>query len=399
VGQFDPSGRLRVAVHVGISLLTLVPGQVGGSETYVRGLLNRLAAGGSAGGVHGRDRYTVFANPDAAPTLEQYDCGPVEVRSLDQYRTGTSSIARLAAMLRARYLGRRLSRAARGGEPLDLVHFPLTVAIPRMPAPAVVTALDIQHELMPELFSATERGYRRLFYKTAIEEAAAVITISEFCKETIVERHDVEPDRVFVSHLAVDRALFNSSGADDERLLAGLSLPERFVVYPANLWPHKNHERLLDALALLPNEDVELLLTGQQYGRWPALQELAGRLGVERRVRHLGYVPRDVLPALYRAADGVVFPSLFEGFGLPPLEALSCGCPIAVAERGSLPEIVGDHAIAFDPTSATAIAHAIEELLASGRPAPDPGPAFWERYSWEHLADVHRGAYATVAQA
>jgi glycosyltransferase involved in cell wall biosynthesis len=389
------------AVHVGISLLTLVPGQVGGSETYVRGLLRRLALDPSAAPASSaEDRYTVLASPGAAPTLEQYDNGPVQVRSLDRYRPGSNSLARLAAMLKARYLGRRLSRAAasEAGRPLDLVHYPLTVAIPRLACPAVVTALDIQHELMPELFSSTERAYRRLFYATAIDRAAAVITISEFCKDTIVERHDVEADRVFVSHLAVDRELFSASGSDDEELLAGLSLPERFVVYPANLWPHKNHERLLDAVGMLGDEDLHLLLTGQQYGRWETLRGLAARLGVERRVRHLGYVPRDLVPALYRAAEGVVFPSLFEGFGLPPLEALSCGCPIAVAERGSLPEVVGEHAITFDPTSSQAIAHAIDVLLERGRPTPDPGREFWERYSWERLAGVHRTAYATVAQ-
>jgi glycosyltransferase involved in cell wall biosynthesis len=251
---------------------------------------------------------------------------------------------------------------------------------------------------MPELFSSTERAYRRLFYATAIDRAAAVITISEFCKETIVERHDVEADRVFVSHLAVDRELFSAAGSDDEALLAGLSLPERFIVYPANLWPHKNHERLLEAVGMLADDAVHLLLTGQQYGRWERLRDLAARLGVERRVRHLGYVSRDVVPALYRAAEGVVFPSLFEGFGLPPLEALSCGCPIAVSERGSLPEVVGEHAITFDPTSPEAIAQAIDALLEGGSPAASPGPEFWERYSWERLAEVHRTAYAAVAQ-
>ena len=195
-------------------------------------------------------------------------------------------------MLRARYLGRRLSQSAMhdAGRPLDLFDYPLTVAIPRLACPAVVTALDIQHELMPELFSSTERAYRRLFYATAIDQAAAVITISEFCKR---RRRPARRRRrhVYVSHLAVDRELFSASGPDDEALLAGLGLPERFVVYPANLWPHKNHERLLEAMGMLADDDVHLLLTGQQYGRWETLRDLADRLGVGRRVRHLGLSP------------------------------------------------------------------------------------------------------------
>ena len=109
-------------------------------------------------------------------------------------------------------------------------------------------------------------------------------------------------------------------------------------------------------------------------------------------MHHLGYVDREVLPALYRRAAGVVFPSLFEGLGIPPLEALSCGCAVAAAQVAALPEVLGRHAIWFDPTEPSAIAEGIASL-AAGRTPSLPGEEFWRSFTWEQTADVHRSAY------
>jgi glycosyltransferase involved in cell wall biosynthesis len=279
---------------------------------------------------------------------------------------------------------------------LDVVHHPLTVPIPR-PAgvPAVVTIHDLQHHEMPELFSRGERAFRRWAYDGSARSADAVITVSEHARQGVVGRLGVDPERVHAIPHGIDHARFNPMPGDaDERLRP--RLPERFVAYPANLWPHKNHERLVEAFARVGDRELALVLTGQDYGRLDRLRTAAARAGVGDRVVHLGYLRADEVPALLRAAEAMVFPSLYEGFGAPPLEAMACGCPVAASRAGSLAETVGDAALAMDARSADSIASAIErvtgdeELRDRLRAA---GTARAARFSWVSAARRHREVY------
>ena len=356
-------------MHVGFALLTLFPGRVGGSETNVRGLLGEFAAG------NGPERVTVLANRHVMAAYGA--AGPVEMHEVRSYRPGDGAPTRLLAMTAALAFPGRAARDVPGG--LDLVHYPVTVPIPRTELPAVVTLLDVQHHDLPGFFSRAEGMYRRRAYDRAARDADAVVTISEFSKGRIAETLGIEPERIEVVHLGVDRGRFSPDGPP-----TSLDLPERFLLYPANAWPHKNHERLLEALALAP--DVELVLTGQDYGRLGALPA---------RARHLGHVPHEQLPALLRAATGLIFPSLYEGFGMPPLEAMACGCPAAVADAGALPEVVGEAAITFDPREPEAIAAAMRALWA-GEQAPEPGLERARRFTWSAAAQRHREIYAGV---
>ncbi|HEX8854418.1 MAG TPA: glycosyltransferase, partial [Thermoleophilaceae bacterium] len=217
-------------MHVAIPMLTLVPGKMGGSETLTRGLLRGLAAAPGEG-----DRYTVVAEPEGAASLRPLVREPVELRTVGFPRRGDSAAARVASVVRARYAGGRLRRAVSeaAGGPIDVVHYALTVSVPELKLPRVVTVFDLQHELMPEFFSVAERAYRRVFYAGAIARADAIVTISEFSKQTIVERHRVDPERVVVAYQDVDRELFRPGPVSgDEALLEPLRLPERFVFYP-----------------------------------------------------------------------------------------------------------------------------------------------------------------------
>ncbi|MFL5825950.1 MAG: glycosyltransferase family 4 protein [Thermoleophilaceae bacterium] len=382
-------------MHVAIPMLTLVPGKMGGSETLTRGLVRGLSAAPGE-----EDRYTVVAEPEGAATLEPLAREPVEVRTVPFARRGGSAAARLASVVRARYAGAGLRRAVTtaAGEPIDVVHYALTVSVPELDLPRVVTVFDLQHELMPEFFSMAERAYRRVFYAGAIARADAIVTISEFSRQTIVERHGVDPERVVVAYQDVDRELFRPGPVPgDESLLAPLRLPERFVFYPANIWPHKNHERLIDAFAQSQDRELTLVLSGQDHGKLPELMEHAGRAGVADRVMHAGYVERAQLPAIYRRAVGVVFPSLFEGLGIPPLEAQACGCQVAAARVASLPEVLGERALWFDPRDTGAIAGAIDALAAGHAPSGTPPESFWSRFNWEAAAADHRRAYRLAA--
>jgi len=375
-------------VHVGFALLTLFPGRVGGSETMVRGLLSEFADG------RGPERVTVLANRQVAAAYGEYARGAVGLHEVRSYRAGDRDLTRALAMATARLLPRRAARDVPAG--LQVVHYPVTVPIPVTAAPRVVTLYDVQHHDLRAFFSRAERAYRRWAYDGAARRAAVVVATSEFTKGRIVDLLGLPPARVEVVHLGIDQRLFTPDGTD---ALPGAPAGP-FVVYPANLWPHKNHARLIEALGRARESELSLVLTGQPYGRLEGLLERARRLGLRHRVRHLGHLSADAMPVLYRRARAMVFPSLYEGFGAPPLEAMACGCPVAASDRGSLPEVCGDAALPFDAESVEGIAESIDRVASDGplrRRLRDAGLRRARSFTWGAAADRHRSIYARAA--
>ena len=380
-------------MRIGFALLTLFPGRVGGAETYVRGLLGEYASGAGPGEV------VVLANRHVMASYHDFARGPVSFCHVDSYRPGDGTATRTLAMTAAALAPSRTARGVPSG--LELVHYAVTVPIPATAARRVVTLHDIQHHDLPELFPRAERAYRRWAYDGSARNAAVVVTSSAYSKERIVTLLGIPAERVEAVHLGIDHARFTTvSHAGDERELAGLDLPERFALYPANLWPHKNHERLLDALGLLPDRELGLVLTGQGYGRLDGLLRRARVLGIASRVGHLGHVAAEILPALYRRATALVFPSLYEGFGAPPLEAMACGCPVAASNRTSIPEVVGQAALLFDPHSVESIAEALDRVTSDEELRGRLRAAGLERaraFTWHASAERHAKIYARVA--
>ncbi len=345
-------------------MLTLVPGVSGGSETYARGLARALAARGLADVT----AYVPPIAPDAGEGL------PTEV--VDEWGAAASSAGRLWSVARATVLPHALRRRFAGAE---IVHYPLTVPVPRLDVPSIVTLHDVQHLDLPELFSRATRVYRRLTYDRAARAAALVVVPSQFVRERALDRLGLDPARVRSIPLGVDHERFTPNDA----------AREPFLLYPARPWPHKNHERLLDAYALLRRErpDLRLVLTGVGSER------LAGPPGVEAR----GGVSPGELVDLYRRCACLVFPSRYEGFGSPPLEAMACGAPVAAARAGSIPEVCGDAAVLFDPDDARAIAAGVEDALARADELREPGLARAAGFTWERAAAAHEDAYRAVA--
>ncbi|HEV3480414.1 MAG TPA: glycosyltransferase family 1 protein [Gaiellaceae bacterium] len=349
---------------IGISLLTLVPGVVGGSETYARELVRALERVGQLD-------YRVFK-----PAIVD-DLPGETVRS---YRAARSMPGRVAAMARATAVPRRLKRELELDR-LDAIHFPLTVMLPRVERPpAAVSLLDIQHVFFPEFFSRAELVYRWVVYGWSLRRARKIIAISRHVKETLVERMDIEPERVEVIHLGLDHELFRPEG----------EAKRPFLLYPANPWPHKNHERLFEAFRRVrqARPELRLVLTGtglEKLGAVPTGVELRGRVG------------REELAGLYRAASALVFPSLYEGFGQPPLEAMASGTPVACSRAGSLPEVCGDAALYFDPLSTEEIAEAILTVLDRPDRLIERGLARAASFTWDETARRHDEVYRALA--
>jgi glycosyltransferase involved in cell wall biosynthesis len=351
---------------VGISLLTLVPGVVGGSETYARELCKAL-------GRIGRLEYRAFVPVIAADAGDRLPATVVR-----EYRASRSMPGRMTAMSLAAVAPGRLRRALSTDE-LDAIHFPLSVMLPPLDTPpAATTVLDIQHEVFPEFFSRAELAYRRRVYGWTVRKSRIVITISEHARQGLVERLHLDPGRVRAIHLAVDHERFTPG--------AGSVAGGPFLLYPANAWKHKNHERLFAAYAEVRRErpDLRLVLTGAGHDR------LTLPDGAESR----GHVTLDELVDLYRSAAALVYPSLYEGFGIPCIEAMACGCPVAASDVASIPEVCGDAAVYFDPFVPESIAEGIRAVL--DRP-PSGGIERAALFTWDECARRHDQVYEELA--
>jgi glycosyltransferase involved in cell wall biosynthesis len=353
-------------IHVGLSLLTLVPGVGGGVETYARALARALHRSGAL-------TYEVLL-PAVAPGAG----GGLPARVVTSYRAGRSRARRVVAMAAAAARPRPVRREM-GLPRLGVIHFPLNVMLPPVDHPgAVTTVFDVQHELFPRFFSAAERAYRRIVYGWTFRKSRLVITGSRYVARQLVERGRVPAERVRVIPL----------GIDHERFTPGHAAREPFLLYPANRWPHKNHERLLQAFARVRRRRpaLRLVLTGAGHDRGPAAP------GVDVR----GHVPLEELARLYRTAAALVFPSLYEGFGQPPLEAMACGCPVAASRAASLPEVCGDAAAYFDPTSVDDIAEAVLGVLDAPGELVDRGLERARRFTWDACAREHERVYGEL---
>jgi glycosyltransferase involved in cell wall biosynthesis len=363
-----------------------VPGEVGGSEIYARNLIGAIR--------------------ELEPALELYLYAAPEALDSLRAESWAEGLALVASPVRSRLKPLRAAseltwlpaRASR--DRVQILHSLGTTSPPFCPVPSVVTVLDLIYHHFPETFPAASRAGLRLLVPAGARRADRVIAISEAGKRDLVETLGLDPSRIEVVHLGFgsrQQPAATTEAELRERYQLG-NAPLLLTVSPA--LRHKNLERLIDAFAGLARErEATLVIAGHGGLEQEALRDHAHALDIDERVRFTGWVEEQDLEGLYAAASLFVYPSLLEGFGMPLLEAMRRGVPVACSNTSALPEVAGEAAELFDPHDVGAIASAMrrllddherrEELVARGR-------LRYPRFSWERAAWTTLGVYRDV---
>jgi glycosyltransferase involved in cell wall biosynthesis len=373
--------------RVGVTAEQLFAPVPGGIGRYVAELARRLPAlAAGAGPARGAVRFVVGRHPAAA----------VAAAGLDPELTTALAVpgrvaARSWVALRRPALPRRLLAG------LDVVHATSAAVPPARGLPLVVTVHDLAFLHHPEAYPPAGRRWHERSARIAAAEAALLLTPSAATARDLTERYGVEPDRTLVTPLGADPVEPDLAGA--RAVLARLRVAGPYLLTVGTLEPRKNLARLLDAFAEAAPElgDHRLVVVGPSgWGPQPP----PGAVGAAGRAALAGKVPDAVLHGLYALADGLAYPSLYEGFGLPVVEAMAHGVPVLTSDRSSLPEVAGDAALLVDPTDTAAIAAGLvrlagdDGLRARLRAAGPPRAA---RFTWAATAEATWAAYARAA--
>jgi glycosyltransferase involved in cell wall biosynthesis len=348
--------------RIGVNALYLIPGGVGGTEIYLRRLLGALSS------IDQDNEYFVFTNcetdADLVPGCPNFHWKPEAVRArFRPARILWEQTVLPVAAARAR---------------LDVLLNPGFTAPIFAPCACVTVFHDLQHKRHPEHFRWFDLPFWRLLLWASAHRARRLIAVSEATRRDLVDLYGLAPDRINVVHHGVEPEFF---ALDRMR-------KESFVLCVSTLHPHKNLDRLIRAYAR-GKRDWRLVVTGMRGFFADALDALIAELGVNDSVRLTGWIPRSELLQLYAKADAFVYPSTFEGFGMPVLEAMAAGIPVACSDIPPLREVAGDAALFFDPLNEDAIATALDRIVTD---APlrarlaEAGPKRARKFTWEQAA-------------
>ena len=287
---------------------------------------------------------------------------------------------------------------------VDLLHALAFVAPIAAPPPFVVTIYDLSFWRYPEAFRPFNRWYLSWFTARSVKQARAVITISESTRQDVINFLGADPDRVHTIYCGVDPTFRPLPASAVAAFRTKRHLPDRFVLYLGTLEPRKNVEGLIRAYAHWRRRTPDappLVVAGGKGWYYHEIFELVEALSLTESVRFPGYVPQDELPLWYNAATLFVYPSHFEGFGLPVLEAMACGAPVITSTASSLPEVVGPDGAGFlvDPTDHAALAEAMDQIMTD----PDlqaalsaQGQVRAAHFRWRKTAQETVGVYQKV---
>jgi glycosyltransferase involved in cell wall biosynthesis len=286
--------------------------------------------------------------------------------------------------------------------PPDVLFVPSHVLPLVVPRRSVVVVYDVGHRYFPRAHTLREWLYVEWAIRRHVRVATRLLTISEASKRDLVRLYHADPTRIDVAYPAVDARFKPASPAEITRVRQEHGLTQPYVLHLGTIKPRKNLPRLIRAFAQadLPRE-TQLALGGMTTHGSSTVEDAIAATGLERRVKRLAYVPDADLPALFSGAAAVAIVSLYEGFGLPALEALACGAPLVVSNRGSLPEIASDAAVVVDALSVDAIASGLERLVADAalrQGLREHGLRRAAQFEWSTAAQVTRRALERALQ-
>ncbi len=307
-------------MRIGLNAIGFNPGAMGGVETYFLQLLKHLQLEKS-----GHTFCVVCKNTDV-DRLELHNPN----FSKQVFNIGKPSVLWLLRGCVFEALHWDIIKSYVTKLPLDVIHHPFNTVEPLgLKIPSVLTFADMQQEYYPEFFSFRERRIRKFTYRSSVHEAKRIIVHSSFTRESLVERYGISDNKIDIIPHACGkeyRPIIDRNELDAIKTRYGL--PDIFIYYPAALWPHKNHLKLLDVLCLLSDKfglKLSLVLSGMSVGRKLDFQNEISKRELQNSVHLLGYIPYKDIPGIYNLATLMIYPSLFEGFGIPLVEAMACG--------------------------------------------------------------------------
>jgi glycosyltransferase involved in cell wall biosynthesis len=357
-----------------------------GNETYARNLVEALAE------IDGENHYTLYVTKREAEDLFARRWPNFTVRRTLPHTPLVRIPITLEAELRRR--------------PVDVLHVQFTMP-PFAPCPVVATIHDLAFEHLPETFRPNSWMQMRLTVRYTAKRAAHLLTISDFSRRDLIETYKLPPEKVTKTPLAAPTHFAPVENATElRRARETYRLPESYILAVGSIQPRKNLIRLVEAYSYLHRTGVRsnlpvLVLVGKQAWLYGETLRAVAESGCADKIIFTGYVSENDLPALYSGAVCFVYPSYFEGFGLPPLEAMQCGAPVIAGNRTSLPEVVGNAGVLVDPFDKDALATALRRVLENSdfrKELRVKGLARARRFSWRETARLTLQAYEQAAR-
>jgi len=355
-------------MKIGVNLLDLYPGKIGGMEQYVRNLILYSCSNNDI-------IFYLFLNQENYHSFVEHPNKICKVR-IDPKNREIQLYSHIEKLN------------------LDIWFCPLLHLDPKyVMIPSVVTIPDMQHELYPEFFSQEILEWRSKNYEFSVKNADRILTLSNYSKEMIINRFNVSPKKVDAIYLDADASFQSNTLKNSEIIVKKYGLPDEYIFYPANFWKHKNHIKLIQALVIIHKKfrrKIHLVLTGQKKKLDHEIIRLIKKERLSRYIHILGYIDQSDIQAVYERSNLVIFPSLFEGFGIPLVEAMICNRPIVCSDRTSIPEVVGDAAEFINPENADDIAEKILLVLDNPEIQKDlveKGKIQSKKFSWKITSD------------
>jgi glycosyltransferase involved in cell wall biosynthesis len=358
-----------------------------GVSRYTEALVRELPLVGSG------DTFVVFTSPVRPPLDREF------APALEWHHSRLPTERPIARIVWEQTVGLTVARRHR----LDVLHAPVNVTPLFTGVPRVVTIHDLAFHLFPEQYPGAKQRYLRLMTRLSVRRAARVIAVSDATRADVLRLYGAAASKVTTVPNGVGADMRPLPVDQVEAFRGAQGLPARFILFLGTLQPRKNLETLLRAYARMDGEpDVPLVVVGAAGWSYGPILATARELGLADKVRFAGYAEPETLSLWYNAAEMLVYPSTYEGFGLPPLEAMACGTPVIASDSSALPEVVGDAGLLVAPSDVDGLTGAIRELATSASLRADLSARGRRRaagYSWRRTAEATVAVYRDVVAA